>query len=426
MVRRIHRINGRRIWDSRGVPALEVEVLVEGGGAGRGCASLASAPGPYDGAILRDGGAAFAGQGVARAVSIANSDIARVLIGLPVGDQATIDRALIELDGTPTKARLGANTMLAVSLAVAEAAASVRGLPLWQHLAGGEPRVHVPMPIVQAIAGGRATGHQLDITEIAVVPIGAEDYVTALDWSAEVYRHVGELIAKEHGAVGVAPMGGWWPSFESNEKAIELVVRAIERAGFAPGEDIGIAIDMAASQLGRRGQYALLRDGKRYGADPLIGVLLGWLRKYPIVMITDPLGDDDVPALARFTVAAGAGVETLSHAGGASDARRIAALAGANAGTGTVIVPTEVGTLTEAKEAIDAARAAGLGVMLSARDGEGDGTSLMHLAVGWGIERLRGGGLSRGERTALWNEGLRIAEHAQCGPGLPPRTRFRW
>jgi enolase len=221
-------------------------------------------------------------------------------------------------------------------------------------------------------------------------------------------------------------MGGWWPSFDSNEKAIEFVVRAIERAGFAPGEDIAIAIDMGASQLGRRGQYALIRDGKRYSSDPLIGVLLGWLRKYPIVMITDPLGDDDVPALSRFTMAAGAGVDTLLHAGAATDARRISALAVAAAGTGTVIVPSDVGTLTETSEAINAARAVGMSLMLSGRDNEGDSVALMHLAVGWGIERLRGGGLSRGERTAVWNEGLRIAEHGPCGPALPPRTRFRW
>jgi enolase len=426
MTHRMHRIIARRIWDSRGIPLLEVDVLVEGGGMGRACASPVIQQGPYDATVLRDGGAAFAGQGVGHAVAVVNGEIARVLSGLPVADQAAIDRVLIEIDGTPNKARIGAHTTMAVSLAVAEAAANVRAIPLWQCLAGRDATPTLPMPVVQVVAGARAAAHRLDVRDVSIIAIGAEDYVTALDWSAEVYRHAGELIAKDEGGVGVAATGGWWPSFESNEKAIEWVVRAIERAGFAPGEDIALSVDIGASHLGRRGQYALLRDGRRYGADQLIGVLLGWLRKYPIVSVIDPLGDDDGAALARFATAAGHGVETTLNAGTATDARRIAMLAAQGAGNGVLLRPTEIGTLTEAKAAVDAARANGFGLTLAAGDGDTCHASLMHLAVGWGIERFSGGGFSRGERMALWNEGLRMVEQMPQGAALPPRTHFKW
>jgi enolase len=426
MAARIHSVRARRIWDSRGVPTIEVEVTSEGGGTGRASAPSSMVAEPDDAAVLRDGGAAFAGLGVSRAVTIVNTEIARALSGLNVADQAGVDRLLIEIDGTANKQRLGANTTIAVSLAAAQAAAASRDEPLWRSLAGNEQPGSLPMPVVQMIGGGAQTGRLLDIQEVAVIPIGAEDYVTALDWSAEVHRHLGDMLAKDGRSLGSAPMGGWWPAFDTNEQAIESVVRAIERAGFAPGEDIAISIDVAANQLGRRGQYALLREGKRFSADQLIGVLLGWLRKYPVVAVIDPLADDDVAALARFTAAAGAGVETTVHAGTATDPRRIGALANAGAGTSTMIDPAAIGTLTEAKEAIDAARMLGWGLMLTARAGESGDAALAHLAVGWNIERLRAGGVSRGERIAIWNEGLRIASQLTAKAALPPRTRFRW
>lgn len=425
MAARIHNVRARRIWDSQGVPTLEVEVQSEGGGIGRASAPSSIVPEPFDAAVLRDGGAAFAGLGVSRATALVNGEIARALTGLNVADQAGIDRLLIELDGTANKQRLGANTTIAVSLAVAQAAAVSLGMPLWQSLAAGATPGTLPMPVVQMIGGGVATGRRLDIQEVAIIAIGAEDYVTALDWSAEVHRHLGDILSKDGRALGSAPMGGWWPAFDTNEQAIESVVRAIERAGFAPGEDIAISIDVAASQLGRRGQYALLREGKRYTADQLIGILLGWLRKYPVVTVIDPLGEDDTAALARFTAAAGAGVETTLSAATASDPRRIRSLADANAGTGAMIDPAATGTLTEAKEAIDAARALGWGLTLSARAGETCDTALLHLAAGWNIERVRAGGLTR-ERVAIWNEGLRIANQLSSKAALPPRTRFRW
>jgi enolase len=214
--------------------------------------------------------------------------------------------------------------------------------------------------------------------------------------------------------------------FETNEQAIECTVRAIERAGFTPGEDLSLAVDIGASHLGRRGQYALMRDGKRYAADQMIGVLLGWLRKYPIVSMADPLGDDDIAALARFTAAAGTSVETALHAATAADPRRIRALAEANAGNGAIISPADIGTLTEAKEAVIAARSLGWGLTLAGRAGEACDTNLMHLAIGWNIERIRVGGLARGERVAVWNEGLRLIEQVPGCAALPPRSRFKW
>ena len=425
MAARIHSVRARRIWDSQGAPTLEVEVQSEGGGIGRASAPSSTAAEPYDAPPLRDGGAAFAGLGVSRATALINGEIARALAGLNVADQAGIDRLLIELDGTANKQRLGSNTTIAVSLALAEAAATSRGMPLWQSLAVGSTPGTLPMPIVQMIGGGVATGRRLDIQSVAIAAIGADDYVTALDWSAEVHRHLGDILSMDGRALGSAPMGGWWPAFDANEQAIECVVRAIERAGFAPGEDIAISVDVAASTLGRRGQYAFMREGKKYSADQLIGVLLGWLRKYPIVAVIDPLGEDDLAALARFTAVAGAGVETTHAAATGTDPRRIRTLAEANAGTGAMIDAAAIGTLTETKEAIDAARALGWGLTLAARTGETGDTALLHLAVGWNIERVSAGGLAR-ERAAIWNEGLRIAEQLPTRAALPPRTRFTW
>ncbi len=426
MTLRIHRTQARRVWDSRGRPTVEVDVTIEGGAMGRAIAPAGASTGSGEAVDKRDGGAAFGGLDVARAVAAVNTEIDRAIRGQDAEDQATVDRVLITLDGTENKARLGGNAIIATSMAVAHAAAAAKGVPLWQHLAGRAAPGPLPLPEIQILGGGAHASRRVDVQDFMIIAVGAEDFGTALDWTAEVYRHAGEILGKVGRLAGVADEGGWWPSFDTNEEALDTLMRAIERAGFAPGEDIAISLDIAASQFGRRGQYVLAREGRRLSSDQMIDMLLGWLRKYPIVAIEDPLAEDDAPALARFTQAAGSGVEVVGDDIVCTNPSRIAELASIGACNTALIKPNQIGTLTETKAALDAARAAGWNAIVSARSGETEDVTIVHLAVGWGIEQLKVGSFARSERMAKWNEGLRLAETLPTSGALPPRERFRW
>ncbi len=426
MAARIERVKGRRVWDSRGRPTVEVEVAIHGGARGRAIAPAGASTGSGEAVDLRDGGAAFGGLDVARAVGGVDAEIGSALRGMDAADQEAIDRRLIELDGTPGKQRLGGNALIATSMAVAHAAAAADGVPLWKHLARGNRPGALPLPEIQIFGGGAHAARRLDVQDFMVIAVGAEDYGTALDWTAEVYRAAGKLLAASDRIAGVADEGGFWPMFETNEEALDLLVNAIERAGFTPGEDVAISLDIAATQLGRGGQYALAREGRRLTSEDMIAMLLGWLRKYPIVAIEDPLAEDDSAGIAAFTRAAGASVEVVGDDFICTDPRRIAAAADIGACNTALIKPNQIGTLTETKAALDAARAAGWNAIVSARSGETEDVTIVHLAVGWGIEQLKVGSFTRSERMAKWNEGLRLADELPTGLKLPERGRFRW
>jgi enolase len=414
------------VWDSRGRPTVEVDCVIEGGALGRAIAPAGASTGTGEALDKRDGGAAFAGLDVSNAIAAVNSEIDAALRGQNGEDQGAVDRALIALDGTPNKRRLGGNAIIATSMAVAHAAAAAKGVPLWQHLAGGRKPGTLPLPEIQILGGGAHAHRRVDVQDFMVVAVGADDYASALDWTAEVYRHAGELLGGMGRLAGVADEGGWWPMFDTNEEALDLLVRAIERAGFAPGEDIAISLDIAASQFGRKGQYVLAREGRRLGSDQLIEMLLGWLRKYPIVAIEDPLGEDDSAGIARFTAAAGQSVEVVGDDIVCTDPRRITALAGVGACNTALIKPNQIGTLTETYQAVEAARRVGWNTIVSARSGETEDSTIVHLAVGWGIEQLKVGSFTRSERMVKWNEGLRLGETLPTRMALPPRERFRW
>jgi enolase len=426
MAARIERVKGRRVWDSRGRPTVEVDVLIAGGARGRAIAPAGASTGTGEAVDLRDGGAAFGGLDVAKAVAAVNSEIDRALRGMNAADQEAVDRRLIELDGTPGKSRLGGNALIATSMAVAHAAAAADGVPLWKHLAGSRKPGPLPLPEIQILGGGAHANRRLDVQDFMVIAVGAEDYGTALDWTAEVYRAAGRLLSASNRIAGVADEGGFWPLFEANEEALDLLVRAIETAGFTPGEDIAISLDIAATQFGKGGQYVLAREGRRLDTDGMIALLLGWLRKYPIVAIEDPLAEDDAAGIAAFTRAAGSGVEVVGDDFICTDPRRIAAAAELGACNTALIKPNQIGTLTETKAALDAARAAGWNTIVSARSGETEDVTIVHLAVGWGIEQLKVGSFTRSERMAKWNEGLRLGEELPSGMTLPDRGRFRW
>jgi len=407
--RRIRSVHARRVWDSRGRPTVEAEVTLEDGAAGLAQVPAGASRGSREALELRDGGAAFGGLDVTRAVANVNGEIARAVAGLPADDQRAIDHRLIELDGTPAKTRLGANATLAVSLAGAHAAAASQQLPLYAAL-GGPGATLLPMPQIQIFGGGAHAGRRVDIQDFMIVCPGAGSFAQALEWTAEVYRSAGELMRKRGARFGVADEGGWWPDFATNEQALQALVEAIERAGFEPGAQVAIALDVAASEFGREGRYTLGLESRTLDSDALIELLLRWIDAYPIVSIEDPLAEDDAAGFARFTQAAGRRVQIVgddllvTHAPLVSDA---AARGLANA---VLLKPNQRGTLSETLDAWRAAQAAGWAGIVSARSGETEDTTIVHLAIGWGVGQLKVGSFARGERMAKWNEALRIEE----------------
>ncbi len=401
-------VTGRRVWDSRGRPTVEVEVALAGGARGRAIAPAGASRGAHEAVDLRDGGARLGGLDVSGAVANVNGPIARALAGMDARDQRAVDAALVALDGTPTKARLGGNATIAASLAVLHAAAAAAGEPLWRHLASGAP-VALPLPEIQIFGGGAHAGRRVDVQDFMVMPVGASSFGEALAMTAEVYRAAGELMRDAGRLAGVADEGGWWPAFDTNEEALDWLVRAIERAGFAPGAEVAISLDVAASEFGKGGRYRLGLEGRDLDSDGLIELLLGWIARYPIVSIEDPLAEDDAAGMARFTRAA-AGIQVIGDDFLVTNAARVAAAAARGACNAALIKPNQAGTVSETKDALDAARRAGWATIVSARSGETEDVSIAHLAVGWNAGQLKVGSFSRSERMAKWNEVLRIEE----------------
>ncbi len=410
-------LHGRRVWDSRGRPTVEAELMLSGGAVGRAIAPAGTSTGSAEALDLRDGGETFGGLDVARAVASINGEIAAALLHTDAVDQAALDAALISLDGTEGKTRLGANAMLAVSMAAAHAAAGAAGVPLYRHL-GGEEAGQLPLPQIQIFGGGAHAGGRVDIQDVLVICPGARSFAEALDWTAEVYRAAGSLMKEAGKLHGVADEGGWWPEFTANEQALEMVVRAIDKAGFEPGEEIGLALDIAASSFGANRRYRLGLDRRELDSDGMIGLLADWIGRYPILSIEDPLAEDDWEGFAAFTEQFGGRLQVVGDDLLVSHAGRIHEAAARRACNAVLLKPNQRGTLTETHAAWQAAQAAGFAGIVSARSGETEDTTIVHLAVGWGIGQLKVGSMARGERTAKWNEALRIEEAAG------PRGRF--
>jgi enolase len=425
----ISKVHARRVWDSRGRPTVEAEILLADGSIGRAIAPAGASTGSAEALDLRDGGSAFGGLDVQRACAAVNGEIAALLIGRDATRQEENDALMIALDGTVEKRRLGGNALVAVSMALAHAAAAAQHLPLWRYLANARAApgtsICLPLPEIQIFGGGAHAGRSVDVQDFMVIAVGAADYVQALEWSAEVYRHAGLLMAQAGRLAGVADEGGWWPLFHTNEEALEFLLRAIEAAGYTPGQDVAISLDIAASDFGAGGRYRLAREGVEVDSDTLADMLHQWLRRYPIVSIEDPLAQDDADALRRFTEGAGAKIQVIADDFICTGAQRIRDAAALGACNTALIKPNQVGTLSEAFAALEAARDCGWGAIVSARSGETEDVSVMHLAVGWGVQQLKVGSFARGERMAKWNEGLRIGE-ALGSFALPPRSAFPW
>lgn len=409
MTTRIAYVHARRVWDSRGRPTVEADVLLEGGAVGRAIAPAGASTGSNEALDLRDGGEAFGGYDVTKAVGNVNTIIAPAVAGLDASDQEALDERLLELDGTRNKTRLGANALLAVSMAAAHAAAAATGEPLYRYL-GGPDATLIPLPQIQIFGGGAHAGRRVDIQDFMVMCPAASTFAQALDWTAEVYRAAGKLMADAGSLAGVADEGGWWPSFKTNEQALDTLVAAIEKAGFKPGEQVGIALDIAASEFGANGRYKLALDNRELDTGEMIALLTGWIGRYPILSIEDPLAEDDQAGFVAFTAAVGDRVQIVGDDFLVSDADRLRDAAATKAANTVLLKPNQRGTLTETFDARRAAGECGYSTIVSARSGETEDVTIAHLAVGWGAGQLKVGSFTRGERMAKWNEMLRIEE----------------
>lgn len=414
----------RRVWDSRGRPTVEAVINSISGRSGRAIAPAGASTGSGEAFDRRDGGPALGGMDVGGAVAAVNGEIAEALRGQRIDDQMTVDQILIDLDATTNKSRLGGNALIATSMAFAHLRAAVAGQPLWRLLAEGNDPI-VPLPEIQLFGGGAHARNQIDIQDYMVVPIGAATFSAALEMTAEVYRAAGKLLDDAGTRMGVADEGGYWPCFDSNEAGLEMTVRAIEKAGFIPGSDFAISLDIAASEFGEGGRYDLKHDKERLDTDGMIEKLLRWIEQYPIISIEDPLAEDDEAGLVAFTAAAPQSLQIIGDDFLVTNAARITRAASRGACNAALIKPNQAGTLSETHAALRAARAQGWTTIVSARSGETEDTTIVHLAVGWAAHQLKVGSFARSERMAKWNEGLRIAEALGDGR-LPPASCFPW
>ena len=407
----IEAVHAREILDSRGNPTVEVEVYLASGAVGNAAVPSGASTGAYEAVELRDGDKKrFGGKGVLTAVENINEELAEVVIGMDPLDQVGIDLLMKEVDGTSNKGRLGANALLGVSLAVARSAAEELGLPLYRYLGGPNART-LPVPMMNILNGGKhAEGSSVDMQEFMVMPVGAETFSEGLRWGTEVFHALKKVLSERGLSTNVGDEGGYAPNLESNEEAVKIVLEAIERAGYTPGEDLVIALDPAATEFYENGKYHLSGEGKELSSDEMVDFWAEWIEKYPIASIEDGLAEDDWEAWTRLTEKAGNECQLVGDDLYVTNTERLRRGIDEMAGNAILVKLNQIGTLTETLEAIEMAHRAGFKAVISHRSGETADTFIADLAVATNAGEIKTGAPSRVDRVAKYNQLLRIEE----------------
>ncbi len=417
-------IVGREVLDSRGNPTVECDVLLESGVMGRAAVPSGASTGSREAIELRDGDKArYLGKGVLKAVEHINTEISEAVLGLDASEQAFLDKTLIDLDGTDNKARLGANAMLAVSMAVARAAAEEAGLPLYRYF-GGMGGTHLPVPMMNVINGGAHANNSLDLQEFMIVPVGAPSFREALRWGAEVFHALKKILHDKGISTAVGDEGGFAPSVDSHEAAIELILQAIEAAGYTAGEQIALALDCAASEFYKDGQYHLSGEGLSLSAQDWTNMLATWCDKYPIISIEDGMHEGDWDGWKILTERLGHNVQLVGDDLFVTNTKILQEGIDKGIANSILIKINQIGTLTETFAAIEMAKRAGYTAVISHRSGETEDNTIADIAVGTNAGQIKTGSLSRSDRMAKYNQLLRIEEDLGEVAYYPGRKAF--
>jgi enolase len=400
---------GREVLDSRGNPTVEVEVVLDSGATGRAIVPSGASTGEYEAVELRDGGSRYLGKGVLRAVENVNNLIAQVVIGMDATNQRSLDNALIELDGTENKSRLGANAMLGVSLSVAHAAASELELPLYRAIGG--PHAHVlPVPMMNVINGGAHADNNVDLQEFMIMPVGAPSFREAVRWGVETYHTLKKVLADRGLSTAVGDEGGFAPNLSSNEAAVAILVEAIEKAGYAPGTDIAIALDPAMSELYRDGAYHLKGEGKVLSAPEMVEWWTSLVDRYPIVSIEDGMAENDWGGWAQMTAALGSRIQLVGDDLFVTNTRRLQMGIDQSVANSVLIKVNQIGTLSETLDTVELATRHSYTSVMSHRSGETEDSTIADLAVATNCGQIKTGAPARSDRVAKYNQLLRIEE----------------
>jgi enolase len=420
----IEMVNARQIVDSRGNPTVEVDVVLTSGARGRAAVPSGASTGEFEAVELRDGGDAWGGKGVTKAVANVRGELAEAVLGREAKDQGGLDQAMIDLDGTPNKARLGANAILGVSLAVAKAAAADAGDPLWRYLGGDGAHV-LPVPMMNVLNGGAHADNKVDFQEFMVVPVGAPSFSEALRTGSEVFHALKRTLHDAGLATAVGDEGGFAPDLESNEAALEALMKGIEAAGYRPGTDVAIAMDPATSEIYENGSYVLEHEGRSLTADELAGYWADISSRYPVLSIEDGMDEEDWDGWRALTEQVGERVQLVGDDLFVTNTERLRRGIDAGVANSILIKVNQIGTLTETLDAVRTAQEAGYTAVMSHRSGETEDTTIADLAVATGCGQIKTGAPSRTDRVAKYNQLLRIEEALGGDAEYPGRKAFR-
>lgn len=410
----ISEIHARQILDSRGNPTVEADVILESGAMGRAAVPSGASTGSHEAHELRDGGKEFGGKGVTKAVAAVNSEIADALKGRDADDQAAIDSAMIELDGTPNKSRLGANAILAVSLAAAKASANSHSEPLWehvQHLAPGIQDPLLPLPMMNIINGGKHAAGSTDIQEFMIMPAGAPTFAAAIQWGTEIFHSLAKVLTSRGYGTTVGDEGGYAPAVKGgNAEALDLIAEAVEKAGYRLGEDVLLALDVASSELYKDGVYTLATDKRQLSSTEMISFLADLAEKYPIASIEDGLAEDDWDGWKALTAKLGSKIQLVGDDLLVTNTTFVERAIKEQAANAVLVKLNQIGTLTETLATVDLAHRSDFAAVISHRSGETEDVTIADLAVGLATGQIKTGSLSRTDRVAKYNQLLRIEE----------------